>query len=256
MRLEAGGCGGEEFAGGPNLGFGILNVKEKSRGHVSGFVERLLTLDSIASAAIRVQRRLSSNDFRVLKNGGSSGDFSYCNNHLALWLLFSFSVGDVRNCLHATWVLWLQFYSPNSLLQATTVTKGFFKLKQLQVEMDNACLANKARLTQMNHFFEDAFHSSCEGIMVKSLDVEAGYLPSKRSYSWLKTKGARERERVPGRRLQISAGAEWCVKPKSGGRRRGVCVRRCGEPPPEIAGRWMGGLRSKGCGWGGCVRKF
>ncbi|KAL8245515.1 hypothetical protein R6Q59_011773 [Mikania micrantha] len=123
---------------------------------------------------------------RVLKNGGSSGDFSYCNNHLALWLLFSFSVGDVRNCLHATWVLWLQFYSPNSLLQATTVTKGFFKLKQLQVEMDNACLANKARLTQMNHFFEDAFHSSCEGIMVKSLDVEAGYLPSKRSYSWLK----------------------------------------------------------------------
>ncbi|MFS8011731.1 putative DNA ligase (ATP) [Helianthus anomalus] len=38
----------------------------------------------------------------------------------------------------------------------------------------------------MKLFFEKAFHSSCEGMMVKSLDVEAGYLPSKRSDSWLK----------------------------------------------------------------------
>ncbi|KAD3338642.1 hypothetical protein E3N88_34163 [Mikania micrantha] len=56
----------------------------------------------------------------------------------------------------------------------------------IRVEMDDACLANEATVTKMNHFFEDAFHSSCEGIMVKSLDVEAGYLPSKRSDSWLK----------------------------------------------------------------------
>ncbi|KAJ0572286.1 putative DNA ligase (ATP) [Helianthus annuus] len=40
----------------------------------------------------------------------------------------------------------------------------------------------------MNLFFEEAFHSSCEGMMVKSLDVEAGYLPSKCSDSWLKVK--------------------------------------------------------------------
>ncbi|KAJ0634179.1 putative DNA ligase (ATP) [Helianthus annuus] len=40
----------------------------------------------------------------------------------------------------------------------------------------------------MNLFFEEVFHSSCEGMMVKSLDVEAAYLPSKCSDSWLKVK--------------------------------------------------------------------
>lgn len=52
--------------------------------------------------------------------------------------------------------------------------------------MDDAHVTNEATVTKMNQVFDDAFHSSCEGIMVKSLDVEAGYLPSKRSDSWLK----------------------------------------------------------------------
>lgn len=38
----------------------------------------------------------------------------------------------------------------------------------------------------MNSFIEDAIRSSCEGIMVKSLDVDAGYSPSKRADTWLK----------------------------------------------------------------------
>ncbi|KAK9066931.1 hypothetical protein SSX86_014255 [Deinandra increscens subsp. villosa] len=66
---------------------------------------------------------------------------------------------------------------------------GYFEYsRQITVEMDDAYVENEATVTRMNHFFEDAFHSSCEGIMVKSLDVEAGYLPSKRSDSWLKVK--------------------------------------------------------------------
>ncbi|KAD4888374.1 hypothetical protein E3N88_20447 [Mikania micrantha] len=66
---------------------------------------------------------------------------------------------------------------------------GYFEYsQQITVEMDDACVANEATVTKMNQFFEDAFRSSCEGIMVKSLDVEAGYLPSKRSDSWLKVK--------------------------------------------------------------------
>ena len=38
----------------------------------------------------------------------------------------------------------------------------------------------------MKSFLEDALRSSCEGIMVKSLDIDAGYFPSKRTDGWLK----------------------------------------------------------------------
>ncbi|XP_071712903.1 DNA ligase 6 isoform X2 [Rutidosis leptorrhynchoides] len=66
---------------------------------------------------------------------------------------------------------------------------GYFEYsREITVEMDDAYVTNEATVTKMNQFFDDAFHSSCEGIMVKSLDVEAGYLPSKRSSSWLKVK--------------------------------------------------------------------
>ncbi|CAN0896643.1 DNA ligase 6 [Linum grandiflorum] len=40
----------------------------------------------------------------------------------------------------------------------------------------------------MNSFLEDAWRCSCEGIMVKTLDEDAGYSPSKRADSWLKVK--------------------------------------------------------------------
>ncbi|KAL4582488.1 hypothetical protein LXL04_007038 [Taraxacum kok-saghyz] len=66
---------------------------------------------------------------------------------------------------------------------------GYFEYsQQITVEMDDADMANEATVTKMNQFFDEAFHASCEGIMVKSLDIEAGYLPSKRADSWLKVK--------------------------------------------------------------------
>ncbi|XP_028550138.1 DNA ligase 6 [Dendrobium catenatum] len=66
---------------------------------------------------------------------------------------------------------------------------GFLELaKQLTVEADEACVSNETTLGKINSFFEDACHSSCEGIMVKSLDVDAGYFASKRAETWLKVK--------------------------------------------------------------------
>ncbi|WOK98011.1 DNA ligase 6 isoform X1 [Canna indica] len=60
--------------------------------------------------------------------------------------------------------------------------------KEITVEADEACLSNQISLARINLFFEDARNSSCEGIMVKTLDVDAGYSASKRTEAWLKVK--------------------------------------------------------------------
>ncbi|WZZ06289.1 hypothetical protein YC2023_092210 [Brassica napus] len=56
------------------------------------------------------------------------------------------------------------------------------------VEAEESSMNNQETLCRINAFLEEAFQSSCEGIMVKSLDVDAGYCPTKRSDSWLKVK--------------------------------------------------------------------
>ncbi|KAL6223528.1 hypothetical protein ACLB2K_006913 [Fragaria x ananassa] len=66
---------------------------------------------------------------------------------------------------------------------------GYFEYaKEMTVEAEDACLASEVTLAKMNSFLENAFVSSCEGIMVKCLDVFAGYSPSKRTDTWLKVK--------------------------------------------------------------------
>ncbi|XP_077243975.1 DNA ligase 6-like isoform X2 [Tasmannia lanceolata] len=66
---------------------------------------------------------------------------------------------------------------------------GYFEFaKEITVEADEACTSAEATLTMINSFLEDALNSSCEGIMVKSLDVDAGYAASKRTDTWLKVK--------------------------------------------------------------------
>ncbi|KAF5180932.1 Dna ligase [Thalictrum thalictroides] len=66
---------------------------------------------------------------------------------------------------------------------------GYFEYaKEITVEAEDAYISSQETLTRINSFFEDAFSSSCEGIMVKSLDVDAIYAASKRSDTWLKVK--------------------------------------------------------------------
>lgn len=54
------------------------------------------------------------------------------------------------------------------------------------MESEDAALDNEATSNRMSSFLHDALNSSCEGIMVKSLDVDSVYAPSKRSDAWLK----------------------------------------------------------------------
>ncbi|KAL8161820.1 hypothetical protein V2J09_013309 [Rumex salicifolius] len=60
--------------------------------------------------------------------------------------------------------------------------------KEITVEASDACEENEAILSKINAFFENAFVSSCEGIIAKTLDIDARYFPSKRADSWLKVK--------------------------------------------------------------------
>ncbi|KAF9625607.1 hypothetical protein IFM89_024380 [Coptis chinensis] len=66
---------------------------------------------------------------------------------------------------------------------------GYFEYaKEITVEAEDACLSSQEVLARITSFFDDACSSSCEGIMVKSLDVDAVYAASKRSDAWLKVK--------------------------------------------------------------------
>ncbi|ONK58103.1 uncharacterized protein A4U43_C09F8140 [Asparagus officinalis] len=69
------------------------------------------------------------------------------------------------------------------------VKPGFLEFaKEITVEADEAYLSNESTVTNINTFFEDACKSSCEGIMAKTLDIDAGYCASKRTDAWLKVK--------------------------------------------------------------------
>lgn len=66
---------------------------------------------------------------------------------------------------------------------------GYFEYaKEVTVEADEASSSNESTVLKIKSFLDDAISSSCEGVMVKSLDVDAEYSPSKRSDSWLKVK--------------------------------------------------------------------
>lgn len=66
---------------------------------------------------------------------------------------------------------------------------GYFEYaREMTVEPEDADLNNETTSNRMSSFLNDALRSSCEGIMVKSLDVDSGYSPSKRSDAWLKVK--------------------------------------------------------------------
>lgn len=54
------------------------------------------------------------------------------------------------------------------------------------MEADEAFPDNQDALHKISTFFEEACSSFCEGIMVKTLDCNAGYFASKRSEAWLK----------------------------------------------------------------------
>ncbi|KAJ4821469.1 DNA ligase [Rhynchospora pubera] len=66
---------------------------------------------------------------------------------------------------------------------------GYLQLAtEITVEGKEAYANNEHTINKVRSFFEEACNSSCEGIMIKSLDADATYSASNRSDSWLKVK--------------------------------------------------------------------
>jgi len=51
---------------------------------------------------------------------------------------------------------------------------------------------------ELNSFLQKSVAEGCEGLMVKTLEDNATYLPSKRSLNWLKLKKVRNCARISG----------------------------------------------------------
>ncbi|KAL9231305.1 hypothetical protein vseg_006547 [Gypsophila vaccaria] len=93
---------------------------------------------------------------------------------------------------------------------------GFFQYAQeITVEAEDARPDCEATVARINSFLEDSFQSSCEGIMVKSLDVDAAYLASKRSDSWAKVK--RDYLDGVGDSLDLVPIGAWCGNGRKAG---------------------------------------
>ncbi|KAG6472572.1 hypothetical protein ZIOFF_070038 [Zingiber officinale] len=77
-------------------------------------------------------------------------------------------------------------YSIEDFLPHGRINK-FQSVAYSNVEADQAFTNNQITLDRVNLFIEEARNSSCEGIMVKTLD-DFGYSASKRCEAWLKVK--------------------------------------------------------------------
>ncbi|GJY98373.1 DNA ligase 6 isoform X1 [Tanacetum coccineum] len=83
-----------------------------------------------------------------------------------------------------------RYFVQGNLIELMPSTSCWVSLsaKEENLKMDDTDVEKETTVTKMNQLFDDVFHSSCEVLMVKSLDIEVGYLPSKLSDSWLKFK--------------------------------------------------------------------
>ncbi|CAI5965343.1 unnamed protein product, partial [Closterium sp. NIES-64] len=125
------------------------------------------------------------------------------------------------------------------LLESFEAAKGEFQF---------ATAITTSKEEELQAFFDDAVNHSCEGAMVKTLDVDATYEPAKRSNNWLKLK----KDYMEGCGGDGSC-VWWCGGDGScvwwcGG--DGSCVWWCGGDGSCVW--WCGGTTWKGGAWLDC----
>jgi DNA ligase-1 len=94
----------------------------------------------------------------------------------------------VSVCIFAFDLLYL---NGRALTQATFAERRELMhthFKQQDGEFQFATSMDGKSIEDIQVFLEDSVKASCEGLMVKTLDVDATYQPSNRSRSWLKVK--------------------------------------------------------------------
>ncbi|GJP63209.1 hypothetical protein CLOP_g20272 [Closterium sp. NIES-67] len=99
-------------------------------------------------------------------------------------------MGDIKVqvCMFAFDLLYLngQQLLTEKLVRRRELLLGSFEPVKGEFQFATSIATNKEE--ELQAFFDDAVNHSCEGAMVKTLDVDATYEPAKRSNNWLKLK--------------------------------------------------------------------
>jgi len=91
-------------------------------------------------------------------------------------------------CLHAFDLLYL---NGESLLKKNFIDRRTLlhaKLKERNGKFYHAVYQDAESFEEIEAFLADSIKDCCEGLMVKTLDMNATYEPAKRSFNWLKLK--------------------------------------------------------------------
>lgn len=91
-------------------------------------------------------------------------------------------------CLHVFDLLYL---NGESLLKKNFIDRRTLlhdKLKERKDRFYHAVYQDAESFEEIESFLADSIKDCCEGLMVKTLDVNATYEPAKRSFNWLKLK--------------------------------------------------------------------
>ncbi|GBG87375.1 hypothetical protein CBR_g45434 [Chara braunii] len=99
-------------------------------------------------------------------------------------------MGDIKVqvCLFAFDIL---YYNGKPLLREQLKTRRevlYDAFTEVKGEFQFATALNSRDIEEIQTFLQDAVNSSCEGLIVKTLDTDATYEPAKRSNNWLKLK--------------------------------------------------------------------
>ncbi|CAM6116133.1 unnamed protein product [Calypogeia fissa] len=94
----------------------------------------------------------------------------------------------IQVCLYAFDLLYINGRNLLNEQLAARREELYKSFEELEGKFKFATATNTRELDEMQKFLDEAVNHSCEGLIVKTLETEATYEPTKRSHNWLKLK--------------------------------------------------------------------